>query len=123
MKTRWFFLGLVVMAAVVALAAGGIGPVTGAAVHETRAENMKFVPDTLTITVGDTVRFVNKDDLMHAPISGKKGQGLYYVPTKDFYTGLIKESGGSAEVAFKTAGEHLYFCALHPFMQGKVVVK
>lgn len=125
MKTalRFQTLGLILLGFVLANAGGPVEPVSAAAIHEVRAEGMKFAPATLTIAVSDIVRFVVKDEIPHAPISGTKGQGAYYVPTKRFYTGVVKESGGTAEVSFKEAGEYLYFCALHPFMQGKVIVK
>lgn len=123
MSIRYYVLGFALLGGTLTLTGAVVQSVSGADVHEVRAEGMKFTPATLTIAVGDTVRFVVKDEIPHAPISGKKAQGAYYAPTKDFYTGVVKEAGGVAEITFRQAGEHLYFCALHPFMQGKLVVK
>ena len=78
-----------------------------------------FSPDVVNIGVGDTVTWTNDDTVGHTATSGN--------PT-DNQTGtvwdssLIKAGGTFTSPAFNTAGTYNYFCMVHPWMTGEIIV-
>jgi len=74
--------------------------------------NYKFDPAVLTIPVGTTVTWVNKDEVPHTVMSSDKR----------FTSSGALDTGDKYSYTFTTAGSYEYFCTLHPFMKGKVVV-
>ena len=73
--------------------------------------NFRFNPASLTIHVGDTVTWTNQDSVQHTATANNHS----------FDTGLLKK-GQSASHTFSAAGTFTYFCAVHPYMKGTVVV-
>jgi plastocyanin len=73
--------------------------------------DFKFTPASLTIHVGDTITWVNNGPSEHSATANNGS----------FNTGLLKK-GASASHTFTTAGTFTYFCSIHPFMHGTVVV-
>jgi plastocyanin len=73
--------------------------------------DFKFAPATLTVHVGDTITWTNDGP---SPHSATAHDG-------SFDTGVLKK-GASASHTFTTAGTFSYFCTVHPFMHGTVVV-
>ncbi len=70
-----------------------------------------FSPGTVTLRVGDSVTWTNQDSVAHtATASGR------------FDTGNIAD-GASSSIKFRTAGSFDYICAIHPTMEGTVVVR
>ena len=74
--------------------------------------NTRFLPDSLTITAGDTVTWTNRDSAMHNVI---------------FLTGLGQTEnfglGQSSSLRFITVGTFKYMCALHgQSMSGSITV-
>ena len=87
-------------------------PPVAAASQEVKIFNYKFAPDVLTIPAGTTVTWTNKDEVPHTVMSSdKRFQGSGALDTGDTYS-----------YTFTTPGSYEYFCTLHPFMKGKVVV-
>jgi plastocyanin len=79
--------------------------------HTVRIENMKFNPDKLEISAGDTVEWTNNDERDHN------------VTAKD--KSFISDNLGSGETfkfTFKKAGKYPYVCTLHPRMKGTIIV-
>ncbi len=74
--------------------------------------NYKFSPEVLTVPVGTTVTWTNKDDVPHSVVSSDK-----HFPQSG---GL--DTGDHYSYTFSDAGSYEYFCSLHPFMKGKIVV-
>jgi plastocyanin len=71
-----------------------------------------FSPATLTVDAGTTVVFTNRDDDAHTvtAVDGTfDSKGL--------------DSGASWSHTFTKPGTYRYFCELHPFMKGTIVVK
>lgn len=70
-----------------------------------------FEPGTVTVTVGDSVTWTNRDGRSHTAtaIDGS------------FDTGAIT-TGSSEAVTFAAAGSFAYRCSVHPDMTGRVVV-
>ena len=77
-----------------------------------------FIPHTVTIGVGETVTWENTDNAAHTATGGTPTDG----PSGVFDTSLIM-AGGSFDVTFDEAGTYPYFCMVHPWMQGTVVVE
>ena len=77
-----------------------------------------FVPSTVVITVGGTVTWDNTDNAAHTSSSGTAADG----PDGVFDSSLIM-AGGSYSHTFDTAGTFDYFCMVHPWMQGTVIVE
>ncbi|HJQ96002.1 MAG TPA: cupredoxin family copper-binding protein [Acidimicrobiia bacterium] len=75
-------------------------------------ENFKFVPDSVTIDVGDSITWTNGDPVGHN-VQARDGS---------FRTPLFL-SDNSATVTFDTAGTFAYFCGAHPEMVGTVIVE
>jgi plastocyanin len=83
-----------------------------AATFNVNMAQTRFVPDTLTITAGDTVTWTNRDSAMHNVI---------------FLTGLGQTEnfglGQSSSLRFITVGTYKYLCALHgQSMSGTITV-
>ena len=98
------------------------GPVVGAllaygavAAEEPNAvtiDNFTFTPPELTVAVGTTVKWLNRDDIPHTVVETNKTFRSKALDTDDSYS-----------FTFASAGTYDYFCGLHPHMQGKVIVK
>jgi len=77
-----------------------------------------FIPSTVVITVGGTVTWENTDTAAHTSSSGTPADG----PSGVFDSSLIM-AGGSYSHTFDTAGTFDYFCMVHPWMEGTVIVE
>lgn len=75
-------------------------------------DNFKFTPTPLTISKGTEVTWTNHDDIPHSIVINALG-----VHAK------AMDTDGSFAYRFDKTGTFSYVCGLHPFMQGKVVVK
>jgi plastocyanin len=81
-----------------------------------------FDPDTITVKKGDKITVTNKDTLPHTVTSGTG-------PTdpnnaKQFDTSII-EAGATADIETTSlaAGSYPFFCSVHPYMTGKLIVQ
>lgn len=74
---------------------------------------LKYSPDTIQITAGETVQWANDDLTPHTVTS----QG-----TEELNSGSI-EAGASWRHTFAQPGTFSYFCTFHPEMKGVVVVR
>jgi plastocyanin len=77
-------------------------------------DNFTFDPPTLTIPAGTEVTWVNHDDVPHTATSTAK--------PKQFDSGTLDTDGMFSHV-FKGPGTYEYFCAVHPKMTGRIIVK
>ena len=82
-----------------------------AASLEVKIGNFTFGPQKITVKVGDTVTWINEDDIPHTIVSTGKFRSKA-LDTEDKYS-----------FTFTTAGTYEYFCGLHPHMQGSIVVE
>lgn len=98
-----------VLAFVLALASGEAS--TADATATVRIKNFAFVPAKLTVPAGAVVRFVNDDGEAHTVTAENK--------TFDS-TGI--DGGDAWAYRFAKPGTFAYFCALHPYMKGAIVV-
>lgn len=79
--------------------------------------NECYTPASVTISVGDTVEWDNVDTAAHTVTGGSPAEG----PSGVFDSSLIM---GKAKYShtFDSAGSYDYFCMVHPWMVGKVIV-
>ena len=77
-----------------------------------------FVPDILTVPKGTTVTWTNGDSTLHTVTSGSPEAGN---SGSEFDSSYLA-AGKTFQHPFNTAGTFDYYCTLHPFMKGKVVV-
>jgi len=77
-----------------------------------------FVPSTVVITAGGTVTWENTDNAAHTASSGTAAGG----PDGVFDSSLIM-AGGSYSKTLDDEGTYPYFCMVHPWMQGTVIVE
>jgi plastocyanin len=77
-------------------------------------DNFAYSPQELTVTAGTRVTWVNRDDVPHTVTSTEKPRrfGSGTLDTDDQFTHV-----------FTTPGTYEYFCAVHPKMTAKVIVK
>jgi plastocyanin len=75
-------------------------------------QNFAFSPTTITISAGTAIVFSNLDQVDHAPVSD----------TGVWDAGIVPAGTRSASIPFSTPGNYPYHCAIHPEMQGTIVV-
>lgn len=82
-------------------------------------ENFSFNPETLTIKVGTTVIWTNRDVAPHL-ITNKPYMMCTYC--KYFQSDPLSK-GDTFQFTFYTAGSYDYMCGIHPSMKGKIIVE
>src|SRR5580693_5811739 len=83
-----------------------------AAVSAVSIDNFTFTPQTLTVKAGTTVTWNNKDDIPHGIAADKNA----------FPRSKALDTDDKFAFTFTTPGTYKYFCYVHPFMTGTVVV-
>jgi len=83
-----------------------------AASTEVKIDNFSFGPETLTVPVGATVTWTNKDDIPHTTVS-----------TDGAFKSKVMDTDEKFSYTFTKPGTYSYFCSVHPKMTGKVVVQ
>jgi len=96
-----------------------IVPVAGSGVPGCEDESGCFVPNTVTVDVGEVVIFSNTDSAAHTFTAGTPSEG----PSDEFDTSLLAAGSDYEPVTLNTIGEIPYFCMIHPWMQGLIIVQ
>ena len=76
-----------------------------------------FLPSTVTIGVGGMVTFANNDSAAHTSTSGTPADG----PSGVWDSSMVM-MGAAYTTPALDAGEYPYFCMVHPWMEGTVIV-
>jgi plastocyanin len=79
---------------------------------EVKIDNFSFGPAELTVPVGTTVTWTNRDDIPHTVVS-----------TDKLFKSKVLDTDEKFSFTFSIAGTFAYFCSIHPKMTGKVVVQ
>jgi plastocyanin len=79
--------------------------------------NQFFVPVDVTVKPGSTLTWKNDDTAIHTATSGKDA-----TPDGKFDTSLISPGLSKPQTMPSEPGEYSYFCTLHPWMTGEVIV-
>lgn len=81
---------------------------------EVKIDNFSFAPVALTVAVGTTVTWTNRDDIPHTVVSTDDPKA---------FKSKVLDTDEKFSYTFTTAGTYPYFCSVHPKMTGSVVVK
>ena len=105
-KDRWAFVAVGTMALLIgAHALAATPPTIG-------IKEFKYGPPIVSVPAGTTVTWVNHDEEPHTVTSA----------TGDFTSaGLVNDD--TFVQTFTKSGTYAYFCKIHPYMKGTVVVK
>jgi plastocyanin len=79
---------------------------------EVKIDNFSFGPQTITVPVGATVTWVNRDDIPHTVVS-----------TDGVFKSKVRDTDEQFSYTFTKAGTYPYYCSVHPKMTGQVVVQ
>ena len=79
---------------------------------EVKIDNFSFGPAALTVPVGTTVSWTNRDDIPHTVVS-----------TDGVFKSKVLDTDEKFSFTFNKAGSYPYFCSIHPKMTGKVIVQ
>jgi plastocyanin len=109
---RHILLGLALFAIGMAIAPAAPSPTPTQTQTTVQLRDDAFSPASVTIHTGDTVKFVNDDDDAHTVTA-----------TDGSFDSKGLDSHQSWSHTFTKAGTYNYFCQLHPFMKGTVIVK
>ena len=74
-------------------------------------DNFTFGPQELTIPVGTTVTWTNRDDIPHTVVS-----------TDGVFKSKVRDTDETFSFTFAKPGSYSYYCSVHPRMTGKVIV-
>jgi plastocyanin len=83
-----------------------------AANADVKIDNFSFSPQTLTVPVGTTVTWTNRDDIPHTVVS-----------SDGVFKSKVRDTDEKFSYTFDKPGTYPYFCSVHPKMTGKIVVK
>jgi plastocyanin len=83
-----------------------------ASTAEVKIDNFSFGPAAITVPVGTTVTWINRDDIPHTVVS-----------TEKVFKSKVLDTDEKFSYTFTKPGEYPYFCSIHPKMTGKVVVQ
>lgn len=81
--------------------------------NQIEIRNFMFMPKTLAVPVGARVTWINRDEEPHIVVSAN-GQ---FAPSKAL------DGNDRYTITFSKPGTYVYYCTVHPFMTGTVVVK
>jgi plastocyanin len=81
---------------------------------EVKIDNFTFGPAALTVPVGTTVTWINKDDIPHTVVSTDDSKTL---------KSKVLDTDEKFSFTFSKPGTFPYFCSIHPKMTGKVIVQ
>jgi plastocyanin len=102
--------------------AGGGGAAAGPTINIPSGASVQgnpdYEPEELTVKKGDVVNVVNADTTIHTVTSGQPGD------ENPVFDSDLVEGGASATIdtAEVAAGEYPYYCIVHPYMTGELVV-
>ena len=81
---------------------------------EVKIDNFSFGPPTLTVSVGTTVAWTNRDDIPHTVTSSDDPK---------VFKAKVLDTDEKFSFTFTKAGTYPYFCSIHPKMSAKVIVQ
>ncbi len=114
---RWMMMfavaSLLLVLTMVSPTAGAAGAAPSPpAAAEISIDNFTFSPPVLTVKVGTTVTWTNRDDIPHAVASNT-----------DTFKSKALDTGDKFSFTPSKPGTYSYFCSIHPKMVGKIVVE
>jgi plastocyanin len=83
-----------------------------AANAEVTIDNFRFGPQAVTVPVGATVTWTNRDDTPHTIVS-----------TGGVFKSKVRDTDEKFSYTFTKAGKYPYYCSVHPKMIGQIIVQ
>jgi plastocyanin len=80
---------------------------------EVKIDNFSFSPANLTVAVGTTVTWINRDDIPHVVVSSDDPRA---------FKSKALDTDDKFSYTFTKPGTYNYFCSVHPKMTAKIVV-
>ena len=80
-------------------------------------EDRCYIPSQIIIEKGKQVTWINEDSAFHSVTSG------FYDDPSDLFDSGHLDPFESYTLSFDETGIYDYFCTLHPWMQGQVIVE
>lgn len=93
-------------------------PAPAAELVSIRLANFAFIPATVTVLRGSTLRFRNEDPVEHTATEGRDGIAVAH-PVVDLRIAI----GATGSFTFARAGTYRLTCLIHPTMNMTVVVR
>jgi len=119
MRRKFARVGLASVAVALLAMFAAVGRVGGAAAQdkvaataEVKIDNFSFGPTALTVPVGTTVTWTNRDDIPHTVVS-----------TDGVFKSKALDTDDKFSFVFTKPGTYPYFCSIHPKMTGQIVVQ
>ena len=120
MKSTHLRLAVAALVLVLTMVAGRSSQFSSAASAEekpaaetvVKIDNFTFSPNVVTVPVGSTIRWINKDDIPHNVVTEDKTIKSKVMDTDEQFS-----------YTFTKPGTYPYFCSIHPKMTGKIVVQ
>ncbi|MCH7647399.1 MAG: hypothetical protein IIA83_02170, partial [Thaumarchaeota archaeon] len=81
-----------------------------------------YTPNVAVVDVGDIITMINTDDTGLHTFTAGTVDGFTPTPSGIFDSGILN-AGDSFEYTTDTAGEIPYYCMLHVWMQGTIIVQ
>ena len=103
-------LGLLLTASTNVAAANAPQP----AIAEVKIDNFSFTPATLTVPVGTTVTWTNRDDIPHTVVSADDPK---------MFKSKAMDTDEKFSYTFAKPGRYSYFCSVHPKMTGTIIAQ
>ncbi|MFL6299783.1 MAG: cupredoxin family copper-binding protein [Terriglobales bacterium] len=121
--TLMFFLAMAFAAVTIVQPALGQGgsdaPLTAASPYDTAPlsrtitiDNFSFMPAPMTIPVGTTITWINRDDVPHTVVAENQQFKSKALDTDEKFS-----------YTFDKPGTYSYFCSIHPKMVAKIIVE
>jgi plastocyanin len=108
-RKRWSLLVAIVVVLAAVIAMGADARAVSPALVDIK--DSRYLPPTLTVAVGTTVRWTNRDEETHTVTFDTERAGSAGLDLNEEYT-----------YTFTKAGVYPYTCDLHPHMQGTILV-
>jgi plastocyanin len=117
MNTRAWLFGVAILLTAFTLVSrqsifAATAPANSSSEVAVKIDNFSFSPATITVPVGTTVRWTNRDDIPHTVVSDDRAFKSKALDTDEAFT-----------YTFTKPGTYSYFCSIHPKMVAKVVVQ
>jgi len=84
----------------------------GPTLHTVTIHQLRFDPDSLVVTVGDTIEWANRDIVPHTATE-----------TNGTWDSKVLQPGAAWRTVFATSGTRTYGCVLHTTMRGRIEVR
>ena len=77
-----------------------------------KVDNFSFAPAAVTVPVGTTVTWTNRDDIPHTVVS-----------TDGVFKSKALDTDEKFSFVFSKPGTYHYFCSVHPKMTGQIIAQ